>query len=58
MAGHVERMEVMRNAYKISIGKPEVKRPLERPRCRLEDNINMNLKEIGCKEVDRIHPAL
>jgi hypothetical protein len=31
-AGHVVRMRQMRNAYRISVGKPEGKRPLERPR--------------------------
>jgi hypothetical protein len=29
------------------VGKPEVKRPLEKPRCRWEDNIRMDLREIG-----------
>jgi hypothetical protein len=37
----------MRNAYKISVRKPEEKRPLGRPRHRWEDNIIMGLKEIG-----------
>ena len=37
-AGHVDRMEE---------GKPARKRPLRRPRCRWEDNIRMDLKEIG-----------
>jgi hypothetical protein len=32
-------MKVMRNVYKVSIGKPEVKKPLGRPRRRWEDNI-------------------
>jgi hypothetical protein len=36
-----------RNAYRILVGKPEGKRPLGRPRRRLEDNIRMNLREIG-----------
>jgi hypothetical protein len=36
----------MRNTYKILIGKPEGKRPLGRPRCRLED-FRMDLKERG-----------
>jgi hypothetical protein len=35
-------MEDPRNVYTILIGKPEGKRPLERPRCRREDNIRMN----------------
>jgi hypothetical protein len=35
------------NAYKILIGKPEGKRPLENPRYRWADNIKMDLMEIG-----------
>jgi hypothetical protein len=37
----------VRNAYKILVGKREGKRPLGRPRRRLEDNIKTDLKEIG-----------
>jgi hypothetical protein len=33
--------------YKTLIGKPEVERPLERPRCRWEDNIKLDLREAG-----------
>jgi len=33
-------------------GKPEGKRPLERPRCRWEDNIKMDLQEVGGGRVD------
>jgi hypothetical protein len=33
--------------YKVLVGKPEGKRPLGRPRCRWEDGIRMDLKEIG-----------
>ena len=36
-----------RNAFKILTGKPTGKRPLGRPRLRWEDNIRMNLEEIG-----------
>jgi hypothetical protein len=36
-----------RNVYRVLVGKPEGKRPLERPRCRLEDGIKMDLREIG-----------
>ena len=36
-----------RSAFNISIGDPTGKRPLERPRRRCEDNIRMDLKEIG-----------
>jgi hypothetical protein len=45
----------MRNAYKIAIGKPEVKRPLRRQMCRWEDNIKMDLTVIGWEGVDWIH---
>jgi hypothetical protein len=34
-------------AYIIFVGKPEGKRTLERPRCRWEDNIKMDLQEMG-----------
>jgi hypothetical protein len=36
-----------RNAYRILVGKSEGKRPLGRPRRRFQDNIRVNLKEIG-----------
>jgi hypothetical protein len=35
-----------RNVYKILMGMPEGKRPPERPRCRWEDRIRMDLREI------------
>ena len=40
-------MEERRNAFKILTGKPTGKRPLGRPRLRWEDNIRMDLEEIG-----------
>ena len=40
-------MEEGRSAFKILTGKPTRKRPLERPRRRWEDNIRMDLEEIG-----------
>jgi hypothetical protein len=46
-AGHVARMGEKKNAYRILVGKPEGNRPLGRPRCRLVDNIKMDLREIG-----------
>ena len=46
-AGHVARMEEGRSAFKILTGKPTGKRPLARPRSRREDNIRMDLEEIG-----------
>jgi len=45
--GHVARIGEIGNAYSILGGKPEGKRPLVRPRSRWEDNIKMNLSEIG-----------
>ena len=49
MAGHVSRMEEGRSAFKILSGRPTptVKTPLAKPRRRWEDNIRMNLKEMG-----------
>ena len=46
-AGHVARMEEGRSAFKILIGKPTGKRSLGRPRRRWEDNIRLDLEEIG-----------
>jgi hypothetical protein len=43
-----------RGVYRILVGKPEVKRPFGRPRCRWEDNIKTDLKEVGCAGVDWI----
>jgi ribosome biogenesis protein Nip4 len=48
-------MGEVRGAYNILVGKPEGRRPLERPRRRWEDNIKMNLREIGFVDVDWIH---
>jgi hypothetical protein len=45
----------MRNAYIIVVRKPEGKRPLGRRRRRLEDNIRMDLREIGWLRVDWMH---
>ena len=46
-AGHVARMEEGRGVYRVLVGKPEGKRPLGRPRRRWEDNIKMDLQEVG-----------
>jgi hypothetical protein len=45
-------VEEMRNAYKTSVGKPEGRSPLGRPRHRWEDNFKMNKREIGLEGVD------
>jgi len=47
-AGHVARMEEGRSLYRVLVGKPEGRRPLGRPRRRWEDNIKMDLQEVGC----------
>jgi hypothetical protein len=54
---HVERMGEGRNVYGVLVGKPEGKRPLERPRRRWEDGIKMDLREIGWGWVEWIHLA-
>jgi hypothetical protein len=46
-AGHVARIGEGRNLYSVLVGKPEGKRPLERPRLRWEDGIKTDLREIG-----------
>ena len=38
--------------YRVLVGKPEGKRPLGRPGPRWEDNIEMDLQEVGCEEMD------
>jgi hypothetical protein len=55
--GHVGHVGEMINAYNILVGKPKGKRPLRRPRHRWEDNIRMDLREIGLEGVDWIHLA-
>ena len=47
-AGHVARMELSRNAYRVLVGRPEGTRPLGGPRHRWEDNIKMDLREVNC----------
>jgi hypothetical protein len=51
---HVERMVEMRNAYEISVGKPEGKIPFVRG---WEDTIKTDLKEAGREDEDWIHLA-
>jgi hypothetical protein len=46
-AGHVARMGENRGVHRVLVGKPERKRPLGRPRRRWEDNIKMDLEEVG-----------
>jgi hypothetical protein len=46
-AVHVTPMGKGRGVYRVLVGRPEGKRPLGRPRRRWEDNIKMDLREIG-----------
>jgi hypothetical protein len=47
-ARHVPRMGEGRGVYRVLVGKPEGRRPLGRPMRRWEDNIRMDLREVGC----------
>jgi hypothetical protein len=55
--GHVARMGKGRGAYRILVGKPGVRGPLGRSRCRWEDNIKMDLQEVGWGGMDWIDMA-
>jgi hypothetical protein len=46
-AGHVARMGDEKGVYRVLVGGPKGKRPLGRPRRRWENNINLDLREIG-----------
>jgi hypothetical protein len=56
-AGHVARMGEGRGVYRVLVWRPEGKRPLGRPRRRWEDNIKMDLGEIGIDEANWIRLA-
>jgi hypothetical protein len=43
-----------RGVHRVLVGKPEGKRPVGRPRLRWEDNIRMDLQEVGCRVMDWI----
>jgi hypothetical protein len=53
-AGHVARMGKGRGVYRVLVGKPEETRPLGRHGRRWEDNIKMDLQEVGCGGMDWI----
>ena len=46
-----------RGVHRVLVGKPEGKRPLRRPRRRWEDNIKLDIQEVGCGGVDWIELA-
>ena len=56
-AWHVAPMGEGRGVYRVLVGKPEGKRPLGRPRHRWEDNIKMDIQEVGCVGMDWIELA-
>jgi hypothetical protein len=45
--GHVAYVGESRGVYRVLVGKPERKRPLARPRHRWDDNIKLDLQEVG-----------
>jgi hypothetical protein len=53
-AEQVARIGERRRVYRVLVGKPEGKRPLGRPRIRWEQNIRMDLQEVGCGGIDWI----
>jgi len=57
LAGHVVCMGERRCMYRVLFGKPGGKTPLWRPRRRWEDNIKMDLQELGCGSMDWIELA-
>ena len=56
-AGNVVRVLERRGVQRVLVEKPEGKRPLGRPRRRWEDNIKMDLQEVGCEGMDWIDVA-
>ena len=56
-AGHIAHVGEGRGVYRVLVEKPEGKRPLGRPRHRWEDNIEMDLQEVGCVGMDWIKLA-
>jgi hypothetical protein len=57
LAGHVAPMEERRGVYRSLVGRPEGKRSLGRSRCKWEDNIKMDLQEVGCESMEWIDVA-
>jgi hypothetical protein len=45
--GHIAHTGEKRDAYRVLVGKPEGKRQLRKPRLKLEDNIKIDLQEVG-----------
>jgi hypothetical protein len=56
-AGHVARKGEGKGVYRVLVGRPKGKRPLGRHRCRWEDNVKLDLREIGLDGANWIHLA-
>jgi hypothetical protein len=56
-AGHVARIGKGRGVYRVLVGRPEGERPPGRPRRRWEDNIKLDLREIGIYRANWIQLA-
>ena len=56
-AGHAVCMGERRGVYRVLVGKPEGKRPIGTPRCRWENNIKVDIQEVGCGGIDWIDLA-
>jgi len=54
LLGYVARVGERRDLHRVLVAKPEGKIPLGRPR---EDNIKMDLQEVGCRDMDWIELA-
>jgi hypothetical protein len=57
LVGHVALTGERRGVYRVLVEKPEGKRPLGNPRLKLEDNIKVDLQEVGYGGVDSIELA-
>jgi len=57
MGGACSAYGEKRDVYRVLVGKPEGKRPVGRSRQRWEDNIKMDIQEVGCGGMDWIEPA-
>jgi len=52
MGGECSAYGEKRGVYRVLVGKPQGKRPLGTPRLRWENNIKMDLEELGCGDTD------
>jgi hypothetical protein len=57
VGGALSWMGEGRGMYRVLVGNPKGKIPPGRPRCRWEDNIKMDLQEVGCGGMDWIRLA-